>query len=153
MTSFMKKTVLASGLAAFAMASATPASAQYYGGGNYGGSYGGHRHHDDTGTAVAIGAGLLGIIAIAAIASSNKNKQRCETDRYGSRYCYDRNQNGYNNGGYYNNGNYNNGGYYNGGYNNGGYNNGGYNNDGYNNGGYRDYDRDNDSRYRRNRGW
>ncbi len=147
MTSFLKKTLLASGLAATALASATPASAQYYGS-----SYGGHRHHDDTGTAIAVGAGILGIIAIAAIASSNKNKY-CERDQYGTRYCYDRNQDRNSNGGYYNNGSYNNG-YNNGGYYNGsGYNNGSYNNDGYNNGGYRDYNRDSDTRYRSNRGW
>ena len=65
MTSFLKKTMLASGLAATALVSATPASAQYYGS-----SYGGYHHHDDTGTAIAVGAGILGIIAIAVVVHS-----------------------------------------------------------------------------------
>ena len=82
-----KKTVLATAMAATAMVSATPAMAQS------------RHHHDDNGTAIAVGAGILGIIAIAAL-SSNHNDRRCDGDRDDDRRCYD-NRNYGNGGGYY----------------------------------------------------
>jgi len=76
----LKKTALATALAATALASASPAMAQDYR----------HRRHDDTGTAVAVAAGVLGLIAVAAIASDHGNKRdrRCDGDRDDPDYCY-----------------------------------------------------------------
>jgi len=85
MFNLVKKTVLGSALAATAMLSATPAMADSYRGG---------RHDDGAGTAIAIGAGILGIAAIAAIASSH-NKDR-DYDGYNRGY-----NGGYNGGGTY----------------------------------------------------
>ena len=101
MLNLFKKTTLATAMAATALASATPALARD-----------GYRHHDDTGTAIAVGAGLLGLVAIAAIASS-KDHDRCDGDGNDPRWCYDR--------GAYRNGSYNGGvtyrdGYYRDGY-------------------------------------
>lgn len=104
MTGLLKKTILATALAATGIATASPAMARDYD----------RRHDDGAGTAIAIGAGILGIAAIAAIASSH-NKDRCDGDRDDPRYCYDRrgyNDGYYYNGGYYNRGGYNGGGYY-----------------------------------------
>ena len=103
MLNLVKKVTLGTALAASVLVTATPAMAQDYRG----------RHRDDNGTAIAVGAGILGIIAIAALASS-KNRD-CDGYRDNDRRCDN------NRGGYY--GGYNSG--YNGGY-NGGYNSGGY---------------------------
>lgn len=93
-----KKSVLAAAMAATAMVSATPALAQ-------------SRHHnDDTRTAVAIGAGILGIIAVAAL-TSNRDDDYYDNGVRGNYYGND----GYyygSNGGYYNGGYYDNGGRY-----------------------------------------
>ncbi|MGE3691797.1 MAG: hypothetical protein AB7F98_10490 [Novosphingobium sp.] len=73
MTRFIKKSVLATVLAATALGSVTPAMARPY--------YGGHRHHnrDNTGAIIA-GIGILGVIAAIA-ATSGKN----DRDRYRNR--------------------------------------------------------------------
>jgi hypothetical protein len=67
----LKKTALAAGLAATALASTTPAMARDY-----------HRGNDNT-AAVAIGAGILGL-AVGAIAASsnNRNDRYYDNDRY-----------------------------------------------------------------------
>jgi hypothetical protein len=117
MTSIFTKTALGAALAATALVSATPASAQ---------SYRHDRGGDTAGAAIA--GGVIGL-ALGAIIASSSNHHR-DRDRYDRRYY----NNGYNGGGYYQQG-YN--GYYNNGYN--GYNS--YNNNGYNNG-YRDHDGD-----------
>lgn len=103
----LKKTALATALAATALASASPAMAQDYR----------HRRHDDTGTAVAVAAGVLGLIAVAAIASDHGNKRdrRCDGDRDDPDYCYRTYNQGYYGNGYYQNGYYG-GGTYQGGY-------------------------------------
>ncbi|AXB75801.1 hypothetical protein [Novosphingobium sp. P6W] len=64
-----KKTAIAAGLAATALASTTPAMARDY-----------HRGSDNT-AAIAIGAGILGL-AVGAIAASSNN----HNDRYDARY-------------------------------------------------------------------
>lgn len=63
-----KKTALAAGLAATALASTTPAMARGYDRGN------------DT-AAIAIGAGILGL-AVGAIAASSSNRNNRYNDRY-----------------------------------------------------------------------
>lgn len=63
-----KKTIIATGLAATALASTTPAMARDW-----------HRGHDNT-AAVAIGAGILGL-AVGAIAASSSH-DRYDNDRY-----------------------------------------------------------------------
>lgn len=86
MIKFAKKAVLAVTLAATALASATPAMADPY----YSGGYGGYRHHrggDSTGAAIAGGIiGLaLGAIIVSA-ANSNRNRDRDRAYRYENRY-------------------------------------------------------------------
>ncbi|MEO6716830.1 MAG: hypothetical protein ABIM50_06225 [Novosphingobium sp.] len=81
MFNFAKKAALASALAATALTSASPAMAQGYPYGSYGGGY---RHHDggDT-TGAAIVGGIVGIAIGALIASSgNRNRHR------GNDYAY-----------------------------------------------------------------
>ncbi|HUD28476.1 MAG TPA: hypothetical protein VMQ93_06355 [Novosphingobium sp.] len=67
-----KKTALAAGLAATALATTTPAMAQDY------------RRGNDNTAAVAIGAGILGL-AVGAIAASSNNRDDRYYDR-GDRY-------------------------------------------------------------------
>jgi hypothetical protein len=67
-----KKTVIAAGLAATALASTTPAMARDY-----------HRGNDNT-AAVAIGAGILGL-AVGAIAASSNDRDRYYDNRYDGR--------------------------------------------------------------------
>ena len=69
----IRKIVLGTALAASAVTVAAPASAR---------DYYGHRGND--GTAVAIGAGMIGLALGAAIASSNHH------DSYDDRYRYER---------------------------------------------------------------
>ncbi len=70
-----KKTAIAAGLAATALASTTPAMARDY-----------HRGNDNT-AAVAIGAGILGL-AVGAIAASSSNRDdRCYDAGYDNRYA------------------------------------------------------------------
>lgn len=64
-----KKTMLAAGLAATALATTTPAMARDW-----------HRGNDNT-AAIAIGAGILGL-AVGAIAASSSR----DNDRYDARY-------------------------------------------------------------------
>lgn len=66
----LKKTAIAAGLAATALASASPAMARDW-------NHGGYRGHDNT-AAVAIGAGILGLAVGAIVASGN--------DRHNDRY-------------------------------------------------------------------
>ncbi|WP_404482331.1 hypothetical protein [Novosphingobium sp. BL-52-GroH] len=68
-----KKTALAAGLAATALASTTPAMARDY-----------HRGNDNT-AAVAIGAGILGLAVGAIAASSSNRNDRYYDDRYEGR--------------------------------------------------------------------
>lgn len=127
----IKKTMLGTALFATALASASPAMAddhRYRRGGD-----------GDTAGAAVVG-GIIGLAIGALIASSGKNKHRCDGDRDDDRRCYRQYRDGYNQGGYYNgggypqqggaygnDGRYNNGGYYNGGgYPQGGYPQGGY---------------------------
>jgi hypothetical protein len=119
MTSIITKTALGAALAATALVSAAPASAQ---------TYYGHRDRGGDTAGAAIAGGVIGLALGAIIASSSNNHHR---DRYDRRYY----NNGYNGGGYYQQGQV---GYYNG--TNGYYNNGYYNN-GYNSQ-YRDHDGD-----------
>ena len=65
-----KKTAIAAGLAATALASTTPAMARDY-----------HRGNDNT-AAVAIGAGILGLAVGAIAASSSNHNDRYYDDRY-----------------------------------------------------------------------
>ncbi len=102
MTNIFTKTALGAALAATALVSATPASAQ---------GYYGHRDHGD-GAGAAIAGGIIGLALGAIIVSSSHHHDH---DRYDRGYY----NNGYNGGGYYNQGQV---GYYNG-YNNGYYNN------------------------------
>jgi hypothetical protein len=67
-----KKTAIAAGLAATALASTTPAMARDY-----------HRGNDNT-APVAIGAGILGL-AVGAIAASSNNNDRYYGNRYEGR--------------------------------------------------------------------
>ena len=47
-----------------------------YGHGDY---YGHHEHHDDAGTAIAVGVGIIGLIAVAsALSNQNRHQQRVE---------------------------------------------------------------------------
>jgi hypothetical protein len=68
-------------------ATAAPAEAQRY----YGGHYGGYRHHDNTGAAVA--AGVVGLALGAALASNHGYYNHGYYDRgygyYGPAYAYD----------------------------------------------------------------
>lgn len=68
-----KKTALAAGLAATALASTTPAMARDY-----------HRGNDNT-AAIAIGAGILGLAVGAIAASSNNHNDRYYDNRYEGR--------------------------------------------------------------------
>lgn len=82
---FAKKATLALALGATALASATPAMADPY----YGGGYGGYRHHrggDSTGAAIA--GGIIGLALGAIIVSAaNSNRNRDPYDRrYDNRY-------------------------------------------------------------------
>lgn len=88
-----KKTLLGSALFATALASASPALADDYR----------YRRHGDGDTAgAAIVGGIVGLAIGALIASSGKNKHRCDGDRrYEDRRCYRRNDGAYNDG-YYN---------------------------------------------------
>lgn len=76
MFSFAKKAVLATALAATSLTAVTPAMAQGYPYGSYGGS--GYRNHDrGDSTGAAIVGGIIGIAIGALIASSgNKNNHR-----------------------------------------------------------------------------
>lgn len=69
-----KKTALAAGLAATALASTTPAMARDYRDGN------------DNTAAIAIGAGILGLAVGAIAASSNDRDDRYRDARYDDRY-------------------------------------------------------------------
>ncbi len=125
----IKKTMLGTALFATALASASPALADDYR----------YRRHGDGDTAgAAIAGGIIGLAIGALIASSGKNKHRCDGDGDDDRRCYRRYEGGYNGGGYDNGGGYYNGGYPQGGYygNDGRYNGGGYYNGGYPQGGY-----------------
>jgi hypothetical protein len=128
MFSFAKKAALSIALAATALTSAAPASAQDF-----------RRHRgggDATGTAIA--AGIIGLAVGAIIVSStNRNRDRDRDRRFSDRRYY-------NNGYVYNNG-YNNGypqpyrgGYYGGTYDRNGYPQGSYDPYGYQRRGYRD---------------
>ncbi|GFE74159.1 MULTISPECIES: hypothetical protein [Novosphingobium] len=66
---FFRNAILASTLAATALATATPAMARDH-----------YRHNDNT-AAVAIGAGVIGL-ALGAIIASNNNDDRYRDDRY-----------------------------------------------------------------------
>ncbi|WP_425230625.1 hypothetical protein [Sphingomonas sp.] len=93
MTGLIGKTVLGAAMAASALVSATPASAQYYRG---------YRHHDGIGAGgAAVLGGILGLGVGAAIASSNNNRYY-DRDRYYDappppprRYYYDNYQQPY----------------------------------------------------------
>jgi len=69
-----KKTALAVGLAATALATTTPAMARDW-----------HRGGDNT-AAVAIGAGILGLAVGAIAASSSRDHDRYDNARYDDRY-------------------------------------------------------------------
>ncbi len=72
---FVKKTVLATTLAASALATASPATARDY--------YRDYNRRGNDTAAIAVGAGIVGL-AIGAIAASNSNRH------YRDRYYYDR---------------------------------------------------------------
>lgn len=81
MFSFAKKTALAAALAATALTSVTPAMAQGYPYGDYGGGYRRHDRGDSTGAAIV--GGIVGIAIGALIASSgNKNRHRGNDSAY-----------------------------------------------------------------------
>ncbi len=109
MTSFLKKSAIATAMAATALASATPAMAD---------PYRGYRQHNggDTAAAAVIG-GIIGLTIGVIAASGNNKHQRCDGDRNDDRRCYRGNNRGYNRGNY---GTYN-GGYYDNQYPQGGY--------------------------------
>lgn len=71
-----KKTALAAGLAATALATTTPAMARDW-----------HRGNDNT-AAVAIGAGILGLAVGAIAASSSRDRDRYDDRYYGSDWSY-----------------------------------------------------------------
>lgn len=68
----IKKTAIAAGLAATALASTTPAMARDW-----------HRDRDNT-AAVAIGAGVIGLAIGAIAASSSRDRDRYDDRYYGS---------------------------------------------------------------------
>lgn len=86
MFTIAKKAVLAVTLAATALASATPAMADPY----YGGGYGGYRHHGGDSTGAAIAGGIIGLALgaiIVSAANSNHNRDRDYAyRRYDNRY-------------------------------------------------------------------
>ena len=95
MISLFKKTMLATALAATALAGSAPAMADGY----HGGGYGGYHHGGGDGAGLAIGAGIVGL-AIGAIVASNAHHD----DRYDRNYYPNREyrpSRGYVEGGYY----------------------------------------------------
>jgi hypothetical protein len=85
MISFAKKAVLATALAASALASATPAMADPYGGyGEY------HRHRGGDSTGAAIAGGIIGLALGAIIVSAASSNRHRDNDyayrRYDNRY-------------------------------------------------------------------
>lgn len=87
MKTLFKKSVLAAGLAATALASSAPAMARPY----YGGGYG-YRHHD--GAAIAVGVGVLAL-AIGAIAASSSHHDNRSNWQWRDGYYCDQNGNRY----------------------------------------------------------
>ncbi len=77
MKKFLTASAGALALAGMTLGAAAPAEARYHGGGRHGGYYGGYHgyhgyHHGGGRTALALGAGVLGLAAGAAIANSHR---------------------------------------------------------------------------------